>query len=126
MSLKLRYAAFLLGVTILLLCFCVVSIYFVYHGKYLLTAIFLGILYLCTYQLGKRFARIFFLLSVLRLLRKNNGVLSFADFNGFIVKSLGSRRSIAEQEQLKEDVLTTLLEEKVVMISEDTIVLLSC
>lgn len=124
MSLKLRYAAFLLFLCLLLLGFCVVSLYLISRGSYILTALLFIVLYLCTYMLGKRFARIFFILSVLRLLRKNDGSISLHELDIFLGKNLAGRRSPSEILELKNDMLTQLLNEKAVVISENSIVLL--
>jgi len=74
-------------------------------------------------MLGKRFARIFFVLSVLRLLRKNGGTITQNELDVFLKKALAGRRTAAEIEDLKNDILTTLQGEKTVVISEETIVL---
>ena len=123
MSLKLRYAAFLLFLCLLLLCFCALSLYLILHGSYILAAMLFAVLYLCTYMLGKRFARIFCVLSVLRLLRKNSGTITQNELDVFLKKSLAGRRTATEIEDLKNDILTTLQGEGAVVISDETIVL---
>jgi len=75
-------------------------------------------------MLGKRFARIFFILSVLRLLRKNDGCISLHELDIFLGKNLAGRRSPSEILELKNDMLTQLLNEKAIIISENSIVLL--
>jgi hypothetical protein len=124
MSLKLRYAAFLLFLFFLLLGFCAVTLHLITQGNYVLTAMLFFALYGCTYLLGKRFSRIFFVLSFLRALRKNGGSLTQHELDLFLEKYLAGRRSPAEVLALKDDILNTLLVEKAIVIAEDTIVLL--
>ena len=126
MSLKSRYAAFLLFLSLLLIGFCVASVFMIYQGHYVLTLVLFIVLYMCTYMLGKRFSRIFFVLSVLRLLRKNGGSLSLDELDEFLGKTLAGRKDAAAISELKNDILTTLLAEKAVGIEENVLVLLDC
>lgn len=124
MSLKLRYAAFLLFLCFLLLGFCAVTLYLISHGNYIFTALLFIALYGCTYLLGKRFSRIFFVLSFLRALRKNGGSLTQHELDLFLEQYLAGRRSHAEVLELKDDILNTLLDEKAIVIADNSIVLL--
>ena len=124
MTLKLRYGAFMLGVMLLLVLVCFASVYLAYQGRYGLTALLLAALYLCTYQLGKRFTKIFFLLFFLRTLRKRGGTMTIGDYHRFIHQSLGSRRSTVERNQLQKEILATLRDEEAVAFEGETIYLL--
>ena len=125
MSLKLRYAAFLLIVIVLLALFCSASVYFLTKGHYLATVCLLAILYLTTFLLGKKFSKIFFVLSFLRLLRKNNGVMLTVKYEAFIRQAVGNRKSSKEKSQLQHEILECLQKEGVVKISDNSIFLLS-
>lgn len=123
MTLRRKYAAFLLLVACILVLFCLLFVYLVYHGRYVFATLLCVLLYLCTYQLGKRFSTIFFLLSTLRLLRKNDGKIGMAGFDEFLVKHLGNRNRPQVHERIKQDILKILVDEDMVAIIDDTILL---
>ncbi|HKJ65281.1 MAG TPA: hypothetical protein VJ969_07765 [Desulfopila sp.] len=124
MSLKYRYALFLLLVLLLLVFFCAAALYCLMNGRYLATGVLLILLYGCTYLLGKRFARIFFVLSVLRLLRQREGLISCDHFDSFMEKSLGNRRTSEQKRKMKEDIVDVLTAEQLISVVDGTIVLL--
>ena len=124
MGLKYRYALFLLLVLTLLVMFCAAALFCLLHGHYLAAGALLILLYGCTYMLGKRFARIFFVLSVLRLLRKNEGSISRKHFDLFMEKSLGHRRSPEQKETMKADILDLLRSENCITVADDALILL--
>jgi hypothetical protein len=123
MSLKFRYATFLLSVLALLLLFCAVSFYLAGQGRYVLTGMVFLLLYCCTYTLGRKTGKVFLALSLLRLLKKNNGILPRTAYDDFMDTSLGKRRSPEQCREMKQQVLDTLVRENAVSISGDTIVL---
>lgn len=125
MPLKIRYAFFLLFILLLLIIFSCVSVYLLYHGRYALTATTLVLLYFITYLLGKRFRKIFLVLSFLRLLKNHGGTLPLDDYAGFLDKLPGSRKNLKEKENLKKDILDILIKEEAVAVADQTIVLLS-
>lgn len=125
MGLKLRYSAFLLSVALLLVLVCLASVYLVYQGRYGLTVLILAALYLCTYQLGKRFTKIFFLLFFLRTLRKRGGTITLGEYERFMEQSLGSRRSTTERIQLQDEILAALQDEGAATVVDETIYLLT-
>jgi len=125
MGLKLRYGAFLLSVVLLLVLVCMASVYLVYQGRYGLTVLLLAALYLCTYQLGKRFTKIFFLLFFLRTLRQRGGTITLGEYERFMEQSLGSRRSTKERRRLQDEILATLQNEGAVTVANETIFLLN-
>ncbi len=124
MSLKLRYASFLLVVLCLLALFCSGSVLLIYRSSYVAAAGLLLLLYFTTYLLGKRFAGIFFTLSFLRLLRQKNGVFSRSAFELYMEKSIAARRNPEQTEALKHQILQVLKEEGLISIEDDTILLL--
>ena len=125
MSLKFRYATFLLLTFTLLLCVGLLSVYLLQKGFYLLTGAVFIVLYYITFQLGKKFAKIFLVLSTLRYLKKNNGLLSIEKYRNYIDAALGKRRSSAVKEEFKKQILFILVEENEIVLQDDTIVLLS-
>lgn len=125
MNLKLRYGLFLLFVLALLILFCTAAVYLLWRGHYVLTAGLLAVLYLTTYILGRKFARIFFVLSILRLLRQNNGSMSYERYEDFINNALGTRKKPDRKNQLKKEVLENLQKEGIVSFDGENIVLLS-
>ncbi|MEE4242213.1 MAG: hypothetical protein V2I36_12160 [Desulfopila sp.] len=124
MSLKLRYAAFLLLILLLLILFCFASVTLVYWGSYIGAIALLAVLYLVTFALGRRFGKIFLVLSFLRLLKKRNGVLPLAEFNNYVDKTMGKRRTPAAREALKTEILQSLIQEGLITVEEETILLL--
>ncbi len=124
MNLKFRYASFLLLILLLLVLVGVLSIYLLYQQLYYVILLVLILLYAATFQLGRNFSTIFFVLSTLRHIRKNHGVLPITEYNSYIDRLLGSRRSPANKDQLKRDVLLTLEKENEIAIQDDTIILL--
>jgi len=124
MSLKLRYASFLLLVLCLLALFCSGAVLLIYRSSYVAAAGLLLLLYFTTYLLGKRFAGIFFTLSFLRLLRQKNGVYSRRAFELYMEKSIAARRDPEQTEVLKHQILQVLKEEGLISIADDTILLL--
>src|SRR6056297_2409486 len=108
MSLKLRYASFLLLVLCLLVLFCSGSVLLIYRGSYVATAGLLLLLYFTTYLLGKKFAGIFFTLSFLRLLKQKNGVFPREEFELYVEKSIAARRDPEQTEALKHQILQVL------------------
>jgi hypothetical protein len=125
MSLKFRYAFFLLLMVGLLAIFAVSTVYFILNGSYLLTVCLLIMLYLITYQLGRKFSTIFLTLSFLRLLKKQDGIISLEKYQAFINRALAGRRSNEEKEQLSKEILEILVDEGIVKVQDSTIVLVS-
>lgn len=123
-SLKLRYGAFMLGVTMLIFMVCTAAVYLVYQGKYLFTILLLGVLYITTYQLGKRFTKIFFLLFFIRTLRKRGGTMAIDEYTQFIQQSLGKRRNDSQRLQLQKEILEDLEKEGIVSVVDENIYLL--
>ncbi len=125
MRLKFRYAAFLLFTLLLLVLAGLLSVYFLQQKLYYATLLIFVLLYFATFLLGRKFSKIFFVLSTLRLLRKKQGILSLADYNTFIDKLLGNRRTQTTKEELKEEILQTLERENEIAIQDENIVLLT-
>ncbi len=125
MRLKFRYAAFLLFTLLLLVLAGLLSVYFLQQKMYYATLLIFVLLYFATFLLGRKFSKIFFVLSTLRLLRKKQGILSLADYNTFIDKLLGNRRTQTTKEELKEEILQTLERENEIAIQDENIVLLT-
>lgn len=125
MRLKFRYATFLLFTLLLLVLAGLLSVYFLQQKLYYATLLIFVLLYFATFLLGRKFSKIFFVLSTLRLLRKKQGILSLADYNTFIDKLLGNRRTQTTKEELKEEILQTLERENEIAIQDENIVLLT-
>lgn len=123
MSLKFRYATFLLATFGLLGLFCAASLYLVIRGHYLATGVLLVLLYLIAFQIGKRFSVIFFTLSTLKLLKNNAGIITVEKYNETMNRTMGTRSSRHKREELKKEILDTLVREGEITISNDRIVL---
>ena len=80
-------------------------------------------LFMVTFKLGKRFSKVFFILSTLKFLKMNNGVVSIDKFDGYIDSILGGRKGYSEKSKLKLEILNTLEEDGAIEMKEDTIVL---
>ncbi len=126
MSLKFRYASFLLLVLALLVLFGAAAVHFLNKGNYLVTGALLVTLYLVTYHLGKRFSQIFLTLSFLKYLKQHDGTLSLDGYRAFIHKCLAGRRSASEKERHTRDILETLEGEGIIAVQDATIILLAC
>ncbi len=125
MRLKYRYAAFLLFTLLLLVLAGLLSVYFLQQKLYYATLLIFVLLYFSTFLLGRKFSKIFFVLSTLRFLRKKQGILSLTEYSTFIDKLLGNRRTLTMKEELKEEILQTLERENEIAIQDDKIVLLT-
>ncbi len=125
MNLKIRYATSLLLVLILLGLFTWTIVLTLTQHHYLLALILAVILYLATFQLGKRLSQVFFTLSFLQHMKKCNGVVRRDACGTFIAKSIGKRRSAQEIDTLTESILSTLQKENIIVIQDDRIVLVS-
>ncbi len=125
MTLKFRYASYILLVLFVLVLFSATAVYFLLQGNYLLVAALLAILYLTTYQLGKKVSKIFITLSFLRMIKQHNGVISIERYRNFIDMAFAKRRDVEEKERLTKEILEMLEEEGIVTIMDSTIMLSS-
>lgn len=125
MPLKFRYAFFLFLVIALLVIFGAAAVFFLKKGSYLLTVCLFFMLYLITFQLGRKFSKIFLTLSFLRTLKQQHGVISLKEYQDFISKALARRRNDEEKQRLTREVLQIMVDEGVVTVQDSTILLLA-
>lgn len=124
MNLKFRYATYLFGVLLVILFATLVIAKNVSDGNYLVAGIVALLLYASTFALGKRLRKVFFVLSLLKFLRKNNGSASLPACQQFIGNSLSSRCDEQERLRLSHDVISILKKEKLVE-EVDTFIILT-
>lgn len=122
-SLKQRYAFFVLTTLLLLICTGWFTAVLFQSGNYLAAVSLLILLYGVTFVLGKKFAYIYFLLSAVKHLRRHGGLLTRASFNSFIIHSFSRRKTVAEATHYAEEILDLLISEEIVEIVDDQVVL---
>jgi len=122
MSLKFRYATFLFLILVLLAAFALGIVYFLNEKKYFIIAVLCILLYLTTFLIGRRFSAIFFTLSTLKFIRKNNGVVSTGSYFVFIQSLVRSGKK--NHQIIGDEILQKLLDENVVELRDDNIYLI--
>lgn len=124
MTLKHRYAASLLGVLLLLAAFSVATVLLLQRGHYVIMALLFVLIYLCFVTLGKRLSKVFFILSFIKHLKKQNGIVSYAQFDAFIRNTMRTKKSTGDLDIFIEDVLQTMVREKIVVLENDQLTLI--
>ncbi len=125
MVLKIRYASSLLLVVLLLALFTWAIVYCLTRQHYLITTVLLALLYLVTFQVGKRLSKVFFTLSFIQHIKKNGGIVHRNECQSFIRNSVGKRRIAQDVDTLALDILDTLVQEKIIEILDDKILLIT-
>ncbi len=125
MVLKIRYASSLLLVVLLLALFTWAIVYCLTRQYYLTTTVLLALLYLVTFQVGKRLSKVFFTLSFIQHIKKNGGIVYRNECQSFIRNSVGKRRIAQDVDTLALDILDTLVQEKIIEILDDKILLIA-
>ena len=123
-SLKLKYAAFILVTLIMLLSVGWGITLLVVRSHYVWALLGLALLYPVMFYLGKRCTKIYFILSSRRFLKKHSGSVATTDLIAFIVNSLAGKKSASEAEQFAYEIIDLLKSEKMVVIVENKAVLI--
>lgn len=117
MSLKFRYATFLL------LAFAVIGLFTyeifqtVFQGRYPLAILLAALLYGTTFLLGKKLKKVFFTLSVIKFIKNANGVTSTSAIHTHLIRASGSDSTTADE------ILALLAKEKIVEIRGKSVLL---
>mgnify|MGYP001826124537 CR=1 FL=1 len=117
MKLKLRYASTLILILLLICIFTWFIVLSVTTGDYLRAILLSALLYCCTFILGKKFRKVFFLLSTITFIKSSNGVSSIAAVENHIEQR--GRNS----EGLSQEIIELLLADKVVEQQGDRLLL---
>lgn len=108
MKLKLRYASTLILILLLICIFTWFIAVSVTTGNYLRGIVLSVVLYGCTFLLGKKFRKVFFLLSTIRFIKDSSGISSITAVKIHIER--GGKNST----ELSKEIIELLLEEKVI------------
>lgn len=117
MRLKLRYASALIAIFLVICIFTWGIATCFTKGEYSFAVVLAALLYGCSFILGKKFKKIFFLLSTIKLLKNHNGLASMSAIRDHIES--GGKNS----EELTEEIIELLLTEKVVEQQGDNLLL---
>ena len=124
MKLKFRYASALLLVAMILILSCWATVYLLTNSRYVLAVLLLVLLYLVTFQLGKKLSKVFFTLSFLQTLKKRGGIVRVEDCDAFINKVWKKNHTTDEVSTMVTEILDTLVLEKIIEIHGDKLVLI--
>lgn len=116
MSLKLRYASLLLFICLVICGFTWLIASTVADGKYLMAIGLALVLYGCTFLMGKKFRKVFFLLSTIKLLKDANGVAPVSKVEQHINRA-------GKDEQLPGVIIKLLIDEGIIQHQGDQIIL---
>lgn len=123
MSLKFRYASMLLGVVIVF----VVAIWFAWYllglQEYLWLSVVAIALYSGMFWCGKNMGKVFFSLSLMKYIRKENGVVGEEKCYQFFCTML-PKKTPAELLKICDDVLVTLVDNEVILRQDNVVTLI--
>ncbi|BHH86345.1 hypothetical protein [Desulforhopalus sp. 52FAK] len=117
MTLKLRYASALMVILLIICIFTWGIATCVTKGQYSIAVVLAALLYGISFILGKKFKKVFFLLSTIKLLKDSNGVASMEAIASHIER--GDKNS----EELTREIVQLLLTEEVVERQDDNLIL---
>jgi len=117
MTLKFRYAGALILILVIICIFTWKIASCVTRGEYLIAVVLAALLYGSTFLLGRKFKKVFFLLSTIKLIKDSGGVTSV-----YVVRNHIERGS-KSGEDLTEEIIKLLLSENVVELQDDQLLL---
>lgn len=124
MSFKFRYASALIGVFVALGGAVWLALQLLNGKQYLLLALLAVALYGAMFFCGRKMAKVFYLLSMLKFLKTKGGLAAKSDCKTFLSGAL-PKKSSDEIFSLLEEVLNSLVENDLAVIDGDNIVLTS-
>ncbi len=125
MSLRIRYATYLLFILLLLVIFTFGIVYCINEKRYFFVAALFILLYLTTFIIGRKFSTIFLLLSTLKFIRQNNGVVSVDSYRAFIQSTIRKKTKSENGQNIDDVILQKLQSENIVELTDDTIYLIN-
>lgn len=125
MTLQKQYGAVLLILLLLFAGFIGGMLVFINDKRYLLAAMLAVILYITSFLIGKKISLLFLELSLLKYLRKNNGIRSQADCAFFLKTQY--RRKISESDfaEVTQNIYSDLIKRGYVSIENQNVKLFS-
>lgn len=120
---KFRYASSLFLVLALLIACAAAIIFFLQKKMYLPVAMIFLLLYPMSYFLGRKMTKVFLLLSCLKYIKNNNGMITTSQYEMFLRSCARKGHAAANIEFYIEDIMKTLLSEKLIEIEGDSIML---
>ncbi len=120
---KFRYASYLFLVLALLVACGLGIIFFIQKNMYLPVVLIFTLLYPVSYFLGRKMTRVFLLLSCLKYIKNNNGIITRAQYETFMKSCARKGHAAANIEFYMEDIINTLYAEKLIEIEGDSIML---
>lgn len=117
MKLKIRYASLLIAILLVICLFTYIIAKSVITEHYLRALTLAALLYGCSFFMGKKFRKVFFLLSTIKFIKESGGITSIAAIEHHI------SRGGTSTGELPEEIITLLLEEKIVEQQDKNILL---
>lgn len=108
MKLKLRYATYLIVILIIICVFTFLIAKCVTTGHYLAAVVLTALLYGCSFFMGKKFRKVFYLLATIKFVKDRGGVTSIDSIEHHI------SRGRTTGGELAKEIITLLIQEKVV------------
>ncbi len=124
MSLKFRYASALIGVFIALGCAVWLALILLDGKQYLYLTLLAAALYGAMFFCGRKMAKVFYLLSLLKFLRTKGGLATRSDCKTFLSGALPTKSS-DEILVILDEVLTSLVGNDMAAIDGENVVLTS-
>ena len=124
MSFKFRYASMLLGVALVFVATMWLAWYLLSLKEYVWLSIVAIALYGGMFWCGKKMAKVFFALSLIKFIRKQNGVVSEELCYQFFSTML-SKKTSDELQEICEDVLVTLEDNEVILRQQNMVTLIA-
>lgn len=125
MTLQKQYGAVLLILLLLFAGFIGGMLVFINDKQYLLAAMLAVILYITSFLIGKKISLLFLELSLLKYLRKNNGIRSQADCTFFLKTQYRRKTSESDFAGVTQDIYSDLIKRGYVSIENQNVKLLS-
>ncbi len=120
---KFRYASYLFLVLALLVACGFGIIFFIQKKMYLPVVLIFTLLYPVSYFLGRKMTKVFLLLSCLKYIKNNNGIITRTQYETFMRSCARKGHAAANIEFYMEDIINTLYAEKLIEIEGDSIML---
>lgn len=123
MRLKIKYATYLLLAVFLIMAFTGAIVASLIQHHYLLMVLLCALLYLSTYSIGKKLRRVFFVLSLIKFIKNRNGSVSMTGCEDFLENTMKLGTEPEKKKRFSKEIITLLIEERIVETIGDHLVL---
>lgn len=124
MSLKFRYASYLLLIFTLIVGCAIAATLLFNKGHYVAMVMLCILLYGVTFLVGKNMRKVFFVLSLINFIKRRNGIVSMDGCKEFVQKMLPTGLSQDTKELFTDEIIVLLEKEKVVEVTGDNLILI--